>query len=165
MCRIDFFEEKYKQEDYRNDGKFGLCDNGELAYSDISDNKNWIATVVNSERKDILFTPVDKNIVAKKNGDERSQCDGMLTLRDGGTLIFVELKSKEKAWISKAINQLKSTIVIFKENHDVDLYRQKVAYAANNKKPNFQHSKKNTMLEFREETGFRLLIEAKIIIK
>ena len=36
MCKVNFFEDKYIKEDYRNDSEFGLCDDGKIAYSDSS---------------------------------------------------------------------------------------------------------------------------------
>ena len=57
MCKVNFFEDKYIKEDYRNDSEFGLCDDGKIAYSDSSNNINWIATVANTKNKDILFIP------------------------------------------------------------------------------------------------------------
>ena len=164
MCKVNFFEDKYIREVYKNDLEFGLCDDGSLAYSNISDQDSWIATVINNEKKDILFTPVDHNIIVKVDGDELSQCDGMLTLKEGHKLIFVELKIGQKGWIQEALEQLKSTICLFKKNHSIDIYSLRLAYAVNRRHPSFQYSKKNDMLEFKNETGFRLLIQANINI-
>lgn len=164
MCKVNFFEDKYIKEDYRKDIEFGLCDDGKIAYSDTSNNINWIATVANKENKDILFTPVDHNIIVKVNGNELSLCDGMMTTKKGDMIIFVELKTGQKTWIQEAIEQLKSTIILFKKNHPINIYSIKNAYAVNKRHPSFPFSKKNDMLEFKNKTGFRLLIQANINI-
>lgn len=164
MCKVNFFEDKYIKEDYRNDSEFGLCDDGKIAYSDSSNNINWIATVANTKNKDILFTPVDHNIIVKVDGDKLSQCDGMMTSKKGDMIIFVELKTGQKIWMQEAIEQLKSTISLFNKNHPTNIYSLKNAYAVNRRHPSFQYSKKNDMLEFKNKTGFRLLIQADINI-
>ena len=165
MCEINFFDNIYKKEEYRKNTKFGICDNGNLAYSDIDNRSTWIATVLNNEAKEVLFTPVDHNIIVQKVGNEMSQCDGMLTIENNEGLIFVELKTGQRNWVSDAISQLKSTIYLFKKNHPIDIYTVKIAYAVNKSHPSFQFSKKNKMQTFRYETGFRLLIQADIKIQ
>lgn len=79
MSPINFFDEKYIRENSRTDHIFGLCDYGTLAYSDTTNNHAWIAKVINSDHLEVLFTPIDHNIVVYDNGNEMSQCDGMLT--------------------------------------------------------------------------------------
>ncbi|HBK30618.1 MAG TPA: hypothetical protein DDZ96_15295 [Porphyromonadaceae bacterium] len=165
MCTVNFFDEKYVREEYRDDCKFGLCDDGVLAFSNNGNCQSWIATVLNKDVKEVLFTPVDHNIVAlKSNGNEVSQCDGMLTLRNNEKIIFVELKTGSKKWIGEAVNQLKSTIRLFMKNHPDHPYKLKQAYAVNKRHPDFSFSFKNEMLSFKNETGFRLLIQAEICL-
>lgn len=79
MPPINFFDEQYICEPPRTDQIFGLCDHGALAYSDTTNNYTWIAKVINPDLLEVLFTPIDHNIVVFDNGNELSQCDGMLT--------------------------------------------------------------------------------------
>jgi len=55
--------------------------------------------------------------------------------------------------------QLRNTIRVFIENHGIEDYSSRKAYIANNKKPTFQTSQTERMEKFRQETGFRLIIQ------
>lgn len=113
--------------------------------------------------------PLDHNIVIHPTPDTTySLCDGMLyENRSGGLLVFVELKAQDKDWIPKAIEQLKSTIELFRASHNIEQFSPKtrIAYAANKKHPHFDHSHRETQQEFKKEYKFRLLIQNKIEIK
>lgn len=85
--------------------------------------------------------------------------------RSGGLLVFVELKAQDRGWIPKAIEQLKSTIELFRASHNIEQFSSRIAYAANKKHPYFDHSHRETQQEFREKHKFRLLIQNKIEIK
>lgn len=165
MPQLNFFDARYIRESLRTNQIYGLCDNGNLAYSDTTNHNLWIAKVSNPNAIEVLFTPVDHNIVVYNNGNELSQCDGMLTYNQNENIFFVELKTGAKNWIQDAIDQLKSTISIFKQNHLITDYKRKYAYAANKKYPNFNYSKKGEMSAFKYETGFHLYIQTDIIIK
>ncbi|HLP87572.1 MAG TPA: hypothetical protein VK184_03065 [Nostocaceae cyanobacterium] len=94
-----------------------------------------------------------------------SRCDGMLTY--DGKIIFVELKQRNytnSVWIEEAEKQLRKTIAVFIQDYDLDSYKSKKAYIANNKKPQFQYSHKERMQKFRTDTGFILLIQNTIKI-
>lgn len=85
--------------------------------------------------------------------------------RSGGLLVFVELKAQDRDWIPKAIEQLKSTIELFRASHNIEQFSPRIAYAANKKHPHFDHSHRETQQEFKREYKFRLLIQNKIEIK
>jgi len=163
MPQLDFFDTKYKREDDRIDAGFGICDNGTIAYTQVNSPHEWIAVVNNSKKKKVLFTPVDHNIIAKRgDGSEISQCDGMLTDNEGDILIFVELKTGRRSWITEAVEQLKSTISLFNKNHDCKLFKDRRAYAVNSRCPHFPSSHKEIMQQFRSQSKFRLLIQRNI---
>ncbi len=86
----------------------------------------------------------------------------MLTLREGGTLIFVELKTGRKAWVPRAVEQLRSTINLFVKNHDIDIYSKKHAYASNRRYSGFPYSMKNEIQKFKHSTGFILKVTPRI---
>ena len=48
--------------------------------------------------------------------------------------------------------------------YDLEIYKSKKEYIANNKKPNFQSSQITRMDKFKDETGFRLIIQNTIEI-
>ena len=138
--RVNFFETNC-QESSRNEKQFGICDDqkGTKAYTDTADSKKWIATVINDNEIDVLFTAIDNCIIVSKAGtnDKESTCDGMLTFTD--SLYLVELKNQRTGgWISDAKSQLENTIRLIKENHDLSIFKYKKAFACNKKHPNFE---------------------------
>ena len=91
MSSINYFHIQYKREEPRTDILFGINDNGVLAYTTSSD-ESGIMEVTNKSSHSIQFTPVDHNIIVIENGNERSQCDGMLHIEVTKELIFIEMK-------------------------------------------------------------------------
>jgi hypothetical protein len=164
---INFFDANYQSQ--TNQYKFRLCDdpNEDPAYidTDIDDCSKWIATVENNQEIEVIFTAIDNCIeILRSDGTMDNRCDGMLTYNNH--LIFVELKEKNyrNNWVVKGEKQLKNTINVFIANHDLEIYKSKKAYIANNKKPNFQSSQITRMDKFKDETGFRLIIQNTIEI-
>jgi hypothetical protein len=151
----------------RQDLRFGLCDdeNSTKAYSDLATPKKWIATVVNEDQVDVIFTPIDFCItISKENtNDQERTCDGMLTTDQ--SLYLVELKNVQGDWIPDATDQLIKTINIVKANHDITGYRYKKACACNRKRRHFKTMEQEKKLRFLREHGFRLDIQAEIRIK
>jgi hypothetical protein len=167
---INFFDEKCQTQIHRR--KFGICDppspSENPAYLDTKNPSDWIAIVENSQKIAVTFTAIDKCIEIRKvdgSGGMDKRCDGMLTYAN--CLIFVELKernARNTVWVGEGEKQLKNTIRVFLENHSIADYSSKKAYIANNKKPNFQTSQTERMEKFRQETGFRLIIQNTIKI-
>ena len=164
---INFFDANYQSQ--TNQYKFRLCDdpNEDPAYidTDIDDCSKWIATVENNQEIEVIFTAIDNCIeILRSDGTMDNRCDGMLTYNNH--LIFVELKEKNyrNNWVVKGEKQLKNTINVFIANHDLEIYKSKKAYIANNKKPTFQSSQITRMDKFKDETGFRLIIQNTIEI-
>lgn len=100
-----------------------------------------------------------------------NRCDGMLTYPYAHAIkcaiIFIELKDRDYkniVWIEKGEEQLRSTIAAFANNYDIARYKPKKAYIANREKPNFQYSHQTRMRQFKNETGFILMIQATIRI-
>ena len=111
----------------------------------------------------MTFMPLDHNIVIHPTPDTTySLCDGMLYESNKDFLAFIELKVRKESWMNEAVTQLRSTIELFSENHDISEYRKRVAYAANKKHPRFNSSHKEIMQNFRNDTKFRLLIQNNI---
>lgn len=160
---VNFFDARCQES--TKESIFGLCDepspSTNPAYIDTDDPSKWIATVDNGNQIEVTFTAIDKCIeISDSDGD---RCDGMLTYNGG--IIFVELKERKaqnKVWAGKGDEQLRNTIRLFKENHDLDNYMVKKAYIANKRRPNFQSSQTERMQKFLNDTGFRLRIEATI---
>lgn len=147
-----------------NQPKFGLCDDPppseNPAYININDSRKWIAIVENNQEINVIFTAIDNCIeILRSDGTMDNRCDGMLTYNNH--LIFVELKERNfrNKWVGKGEEQLKNTINVFIANHDLAIYKSKKAYIANNKKPNFQFSQMERMDKFKDEIGFRLIIQ------
>ena len=164
---INFFDANCQSQ--TNQPKFGLCDDPnkdkDPAYIDIDDCSKWIAIVENNQEIEVIFTAIDNCIeILRSDGTMDNRCDGMLTYNNH--LIFVELKEKNYGnnWVVKGEKQLKNTINVFIANHDLEIYKSKKAYIANNKKPTFQSSQITRMDKFKDETGFRLIIQNTIEI-
>jgi hypothetical protein len=149
----------------RTDEKFGLCgdDNESPAYSDVDHESQWIATVENNAGE-VVFTPIDKCIITGKDGtkDKESTCDGMLTFTD--SLFLVELKNKRKEWFGEGVNQIKNTIALMRNNGAIDRKYLK-AYVCNKKHPHFTSIDNAFSKKFKDETGFRIDNQARIMIR
>ena len=148
-----------------NQPKFGLCDDPppleNPAYIDTVDCSKWIAIVENTQEIEVIFTAIDKCIeILRSDGKMDSRCDGMLTYNN--SIIFVELKARKytnSVWIDDGDRQLRKTIAVFINHNDLAIYKSKMAYIANSKKPQFPYSHKEKMQKFRTDTGFRLIIQ------
>jgi hypothetical protein len=168
--KINFFDKKCQSQTHRH--KFGICDqpspSENPAYLDTENPSDWIAIVENSQEIEVTFTAIDKCIEIRKvdgSGGMDTRCEGMLTYAN--CLIFVELKErkgKNSVWVGEGEKQLRNVIRVFIENHGIEDYSSRKAYIANNKKPNFQTSQMKRMEKFRQETGFRLIIQNTIKI-
>lgn len=144
--------------------EFGLCDpqNGEKAYSSIDNQQDWIATVKNEKAQELVFTPVDRCLIKDHEAECKGRCDGILTSSEH--LYFIELKNKAKNWQQEAIEQLCSTIELFKENHDINKFRHKKAFACNKQHGKFTAIDNETNLAFFRKHKVRLDLQAEIII-
>lgn len=170
---VDFFSECLFSEPARTDSLFGINDGvqegqgNEMAYTTTEGNKeDWNALVENTRKVEVVFTPLDHNIVLHpQKGTTYSLCDGMLHSSDGCSfVIFVELKVKGSSWIEECISQLKSTLSLFFQTKNIDEIKKCQAYAVNKKHPSFHYSHKEVMQRFRNETKVRLKIQREIII-
>jgi hypothetical protein len=149
--------------------EFGICDDQPPAnlppYIDLVNRDRWIAIVDNNANHyNVTFTAIDKCIEIKDElGNDLTRCDCFLTYTEN--IVFVELKerdTKNKNWVPGGVEQLKSTINIFLDNHNIDDIPIRRAFLANNKKPEFQRSQIMTMQKFHDDIGFILLIQNRI---
>ncbi len=160
---MNFFDAACQEPVLRH-AKFGICDDqdGTKAYTDITDDTKWVATVKNSAQVDIIFTAIDACVIKSNEKLGRGRCDGMLTSKTH--LYFVELKDKKDNWISETINQLESTIQFFIEHHDISVFKHKKAFACNKRRPAFQEIDNELNKSFFSMYGVRIDIQAEIII-
>lgn len=79
------------------------------------------------------------------------------------TIIFIELKIKDRDWIKDASEQLKSTIEYFKLTENINNFKYKKAYACNKQHPSFNFHHKEFMHKFFQETG--IVLKSEMIIK
>jgi hypothetical protein len=160
---MNFFEPTC-QEPPINNVLFGLCDdqNGTKAYTNVNDPARWIATVRNNNSQNLVFTAIDKCVVRDHEDIGKGRCDGMLT--SSQHIYFVELKEINPPWISSAIGQLESTIVLFMANHDISIFRHKKAFACNRKRDKFYVIDHELNLRFFRTYGVRIDVQAEIIV-
>ncbi|MFK7982911.1 MAG: hypothetical protein AB8G86_23230 [Saprospiraceae bacterium] len=164
--KVNFFETECK-EATRTAVEFGICDddNGEKAYTNITDRNRWIAIVKNNKQRTISFTPIDNCINISKEGtnNQESTCDGMLTYEEN--IYLIELKNQKANWINKAIQQLESTIRIILNHHDLNQFKYKKAFACNKNHPKFATISNERNKRFFKEYGFRIDVQGTINIK
>lgn len=138
---------------------FGICDDPPPAktpaYLDYANSDEWIAWVENDLSKPVTFTAIDHCIDILPATAER--CDGMLRYDD--TIIFVELKDRDSGrWLGKAIDQLESTINIFRNEVGFNGLSRFYAYVSNKQRPYFYAANSSLAEEFEDNTGFVLQV-------
>ncbi|HHE07959.1 MAG TPA: hypothetical protein ENL01_03560 [Chlorobaculum parvum] len=160
---MNFFDSAC-QEPARKDCLFGLCDDqdGTKAYTNTNDPSKWVATVQNDSKVELTFTAIDNCVIMSNEEYERRRCDGMLT--STRHIFFIELKDQRAGWKADAVAQLESTIQFFIENHDINEFRHKKAFACNKKHQPFQIIDQETRLRFFRQCGFHIDVQARIIV-
>ena len=157
MGKTNFFDKAYHTEAARTDVEFGIYDPGNAMPALTTTDPHLYQVQVNNPLANSLqFVPIDHNLdIRRANGELESTCDGML-YNATSYLAFVELKDKGAGWASEAVEQLRTTIRVFTENHERDAFRRRFAYAANVRHPFFHKSFKETIQQFTAETKFVL---------
>lgn len=146
---------------------FGVCDDPppstNPAYLDIQDGEKWIAWIDNKNRKTIKFTAIDHCIeIRRPNGEQESRCDGMLSVAE--TIIFLELKDRgSQGWLAAGIEQLKSTITLYKQEVGLEPFTRLYAIVSNKQRPLFKKVNTAIVDKFDVETGF--ILEVKQLIE
>jgi hypothetical protein len=165
--KVDFLKQGCQR--IVNDLKFGICDDDNKlpAYIKISDEAEWIATVINNEAKEITFTAIDNCIdIYRANGELDKRCDVMLNYANN--LLFVELKNKRKNWKSDGLAQIEATIKrMIKDNKDFyDNFNKRKAIVANSKQkfPCFETNDMEHRDYFKRKYKIRIQFESEIII-
>ena len=160
---IDFFEEDCQQ-DPINIALFGLCDDedGSKAYASTTNPASWIATVKNMKQLNVVFTAVDKCVIKDGQLKGVARCDGIL--HSSEHLYFVELKDQQANWLSGALAQLESTVTLFAENHNLNDFKFKKAFACNKQHGRFKMIDNEQNLKFFRKYGVRLDSQTDIII-
>lgn len=164
---VDFLNSPCREAS-RNDELFGLCDdqNNTRAYSDVANQFNWIANVINDDQVDVVFTPIDNCIVVHKPGtqDQESLCDGMLI--SDNSLFLVELKDQiTGGWLPKASEQLEITLNLLLASHNLSGFRYKKAFQCNKKHRAFKTIDNEENLRMFRTYGFRWDTQGKIVIR
>lgn len=142
---------------------FGLCDDktNQRAYIATETQSNWIAIVENPNQHEVKFIGIDNCVpIFRANGEIESRCDGLLLYNDN--LIFVELKERDippAKWVKKGYEQLKTTILLFKQENDLSKYKSLKAYLVNSMRPNVPITQINKIQQFYTETSILLYIQ------
>lgn len=122
------------------------------AFVDYTEKSLWNAEILSDNRNDFNFIAVDNQIpYFDKDGNQKTLCDAIVWTPN--TIIFIELKTNDKSWCSKAIVQLESTIEFFKSCEDINKFKYKKAYACNSQHPKFNHQYSNRMQKFVKKNG------------
>ncbi len=165
---IDFFRVECQKT--TNERKFGLYDAGDAAPAQIkiTDEDSWNATVLNKERKQILFTAIDNCIeILRENGEMDNRCDVMLNYENN--LLLVELKDKRDSWQTEGLSQIESTVkrMIAVNREYYFSFNKRKAVVANRKHqfPCFQESNVQQRQIFNSKYKMRIQFEAEIKIE
>jgi hypothetical protein len=160
---MNFFDAACQEPPIKNT-RFGICDDqdGTRAYTDVTDETKWVATVINPIQIDLVFTAIDACVIKSDEAPGRGRCDGMLTSSEH--LYFVELKDQRSGWTPGAIDQLESTIQFFIQHHDISTFRHKKAFACNKRHPAFQEIDNELNKRFFKDYKVRLDVQAEIIV-
>jgi len=166
---VDFFsgtcQNSVSSQDKTTATDFGLCDDvpRSRAYIDTTTPAKWIAVVVNHNQYEVTFTSIDNCIeIRRLDGSMESRCDGMLTYND--SIVFVELKEKNRSWVEEGLGQLATTLLIFRTAHPDQTYSSQRAYLANSRHPLFSTGRATHTQEFKDKTGITPSIQNKIIL-
>ncbi len=164
--KVDFFLSDCT-EPARTDELFGICDDADdnKASTTIEPSEKWNAEVKNEKGIEVTFTAIDHCVPVYKEGnkEKESTCDGMLTFRE--SLYLVELKDQRSQWIKKAVEQLENTMKLLHENHDLTKFKFKKAFACNREHRRFVTIDNERNKRFFQTYGFRIDIQAEIVIK
>ena len=79
-------------------------------------------------------------------------------------MYLVELKDQRTNWMPHAIEQLESTIMFLRDHHDLTRFRTKKAFACNKRRKPFAHIDNELMLRFHRNYGFRIYVQATVLI-
>lgn len=153
MSKVNFLKREYRIELAQNPIECGIVD-GEgaaPAYTTSSRDLKWNAKICNPQARTFQFVPVDNNIIYyRDNGEKESSCDGMLLVEKNDMIAFVELKDVQRGGYADAIEQLRTTVSYFVQNHQYDIFRLRRAYAANIAHPTFHYNMKDQMESFKK---------------
>lgn len=162
---LNFFDTPCK-EPALNHQEFGICDpeNGTKAYTTTAEKGTWGATVKNENRMSVAFTAIDKCVLHDGDYPGRGRCDGMLTTDKH--LYLVELKNTKFSEDAAGLKQIESTIQFLQEYHPdkLDSYTHKKGFVCNKRRPQFQVIENEKMRKFRDTYGFRIDLQAKVVI-
>ncbi|RIY09817.1 hypothetical protein D0T11_11650 [Hymenobacter rubripertinctus] len=166
---VDFFSGVCQNGDSAQDvttaATFGLCDDRPRAraYLDHATPAQWVAVVDNRSEHEVTFTSIDNCLeIRRSDGNMESRCDGMLTY--AGSIIFVELKEKNRSFLEEGLGQLETTILLFAAAHPERTYLTRKAYLANSRHPRFAAGRNTRAQQFRDRTGITPLVENTIVL-
>ncbi|WP_233238244.1 hypothetical protein [Bordetella sp. LUAb4] len=162
---MNFFEQACQQGPFTQTS-FGICDDedGGVAYVTLVTPPPWGATVSNPRQEAVTFTAIDKCVIKDHEEERRGRCDGMLTTAKH--LYMLELKNQGSGWRQDAIEQLKSTLRFLQDSEaDLSGFRYKKAFACNRRHRAFAVIDNEVKKGFFTEFGFRLDLQATIVIE
>lgn len=166
---VDFFsgvcQNGLSSQDISTAATFGLCDDRprDRAYLDYATPAKWIAIIDNRPQYEVTFTSIDKCLeIRRPDGTLESRCDGMLTYTD--SIVFVELKEKNRSFLEEGLGQLETTILLFLAAHPARTYLTRKAYLANSRHPRFAATRSTRVQQFRDRTGIIPLVQNNIVL-
>ena len=153
--QVDFFEFAERVKPVK---EFGLKDIPPASINYEENQKDsWNAIVECNNRDDYFFSPLDKKIkILDELGNEESLCECLLNTEK--TIAFIELKAREKKYTQKAITQIENTLLLYKQNHNLNDFTFKKAYICNRKHPYYNESRNSVCSDFSKRNKVSLHI-------
>ena len=156
---INFFDPRYVVA-VICDPQFGIMDNCKAHI--VKSNVNGCNAVVKNNTFQLNFVPIDNHIkLLRKRGQLAKRFDCMLyDSNKTDMIIFIELKRRKDPesafWDGK--EQLKETITFFTKFHSDHCIKGKYSFIANALVPFLPIPSPETIIKFKDETGFILHI-------
>ncbi len=146
---------------------FGISDNESkkpcVVDTDVNNEEKWDITINNPNNKAITVNGIDNCIeIIRENGEQDNICDACI--RYDQTIIFIEIKNKNRNWLEQAAHQISNTIKHFNEYNALNGYTIRKAYIANNRKPIFNYSHIKVQQKMLYDHKFLLHISTKLDI-
>lgn len=139
-----------------SDKQFGISDLNERKPCIVdtnTDNKTaWDITINNDQQKTIIFNAIDFCVdIRRDNGDQDNICDACIRYDD--TIVFIEIKHKNRGWLKEAMHQICNTIQHFKKNNtfNFDSYEKRKAYIVNKRHITANTSRVEILEEMKEK--------------
>ena len=131
--------------------------------TDVNNKDTWHIMISNPNNKATTVNGIDSCInILRESGEQDNICDACI--RYDQTIIFIEIKNKNRNWLEQAAHQISNTIKHFNEYNALNSYTIRKAYIANKHKPVSHLNHRAVLDKMFYEHKFLLKISTKLDI-